>query len=374
MALVEESARELGVKATCTALGVPRASYYRARRPRPERKPRPKPARALATEERSEVLAVLHEPRFVDLAPAEIYACLLDEGTYLCSERTFYRILADAAEVRERRAQRSHPRYAAPELLATAPNQLWSWDITRLLGPRKLIYYYLYVLLDIFSRYVVGWLLADRESAEFGKRLLETSCQRQGILPGQLTIHSDRGGPMTSKTMKQLLEDLVATRSFSRPRVSNDNPFSEAQFKTLKYRPEFPERFGSMAEARELCRTLIPWYNQEHRHVGLGLFTPHDVHHGLAGAKWAVRDRVLAEAFERNPERFPHGRPKPRRVPAAVWINPPATGKELASPACPGSGEVEIVDPRASCEIAFPVEIVEISQSTAREPSLVVAQ
>ena len=374
MALVDESARELGVKATCTALGVPRASYYRARGPRPERKPRPRPARALSTEERSEVLAALHEPRFVDVAPAEIYARLLDEGTYLCSERTFYRILADESEVRERRAQRIHPRYAAPELLATGPNQLWSWDITRLLGPRKLTYYYLYVLLDIFSRYVVGWLLAETESAEFGKQLIETSCQRQGILPGQLTVHSDRGAPMTSKTMKQLLEDLDATRSFSRPRVSNDNPFSESQFKTLKYRPEFPDRFASMVEAQELCRILIPWYNEVHRHVGLGLFTPHDVHYGLAGAKWEGRDRVLAEAFGRNPERFPHGRPEPRRVPTAVWINPPSAPKEPIAPPCPGSGEVEIVDPGASCEVGSRVEILEIRRSVVQELSLAVVQ
>ena len=270
----------LGVDRLCRALAVPRATYYRhleAKAP----PPRPTPARALTLVERRAVLDVLHEPRFADQAPAEVYARLLDENRYLCSERTMYRILAENTEVRERRDQLRHPAYKKPELLATAPNQVWSWDITKLLGPAKWTYFYLYVLLDIFSRYVVGWMIAHRESATLAKKLIEESCQRQGITPGQLAIHADRGPSMTSKMIAHLYADLGITQSHSRPNVSNDNPFSEAQFKTLKYRPDFPERFGSAEHSRAHCGPFFDWYNCEHRHGGIGLLTPHDVHYGL---------------------------------------------------------------------------------------------
>lgn len=374
MQLVETHGPELGVAAACSALGVPRASFYRRRRPRPQAQPRPTPPRALTPGERERVLAVLHEPRFVDLAPAEVYATLLDEGQHLCSERTFYRILAASGEVRERRDQLRHPKYAAPELLATGPNQLWSWDITRLLGPRKLVYFYLYVLLDVFSRYVVGWLLADRESAALGKQMIEESCARQGIVPGQLTVHSDRGAPMTSKTVGDLLEDLDVVRSLSRPRVSNDNPFSESQFKTGKYRPDFPGRFLSIDHGLEYHRRFIPWYNDEHRHSGLALFTPHDVHHGLAEAKWEERRRVLEEAFRRHPERFPNGVPVPPRVPRAVWINPPAAAADAGIPQSQGPGKVEIVAPRASLEVVSRAQILEIRKPAVEDRCMAAAQ
>jgi len=242
-----------GVAPTRAALGVARATYYRHRPPRLAPAPRPRPARALSPEERQAVRDVLHEPRFMALAPAEVYATLLDEGHYLCSERTLYRVLAAHQAVRERRDQRRHPRYVAPELLATRPNELWSWDITKLLGPTTWTYFYLYVILDVFSRYAVGWMVAPRERASLAERLLDATCSRQGIVPGQLTVHADRGSSMTSKPVALLLADLGVTKTHSRPHVSNDNPYSESQFKTLKYRPEFPERFGSLEHARALC-------------------------------------------------------------------------------------------------------------------------
>jgi putative transposase len=359
MQTVTELGRRLGVAATCAALGVVRASYYRSRKPRPEPRRRPSPARALPPAERQAVLEVLHQPRFVDLAPAEIYATLLDDGRYLCSERTFYRVLAAHAEIRERRDQLRHPHYAAPELLATRPNQLWSWDITKLLGPTTWTYFYLYVLLDVFSRYVVGWLLALCESARLAEQLIAESCERQGIVPGQLTVHADRGPAMTSKPVALLLADLGVTKSHSRPHVSNDNPFSESQFKTLKYRPDFPERFGSLEYGRSFCRDFFGWYNTEHHHVGLGLFTPHDVHYGLAEAKHAQRARVLAEAFARHPERFPRGLPQPRAVPSAVWINPPANRGVVPAGETTmtwESREVAIVVPGATVEVVSECE------------------
>ena len=344
----------LGVAPTCVALGVPRASYYRSRQPEPAvARLRTTPARALSPAEREAVLAVLHEPRFADLAPAEVYATLLDEGRYLCSERTFYRILATNAEVRERRDQLRHPHYAAPELLATRPNELWSWDITRLLGPTKWTYFYLYVLLDVFSRYVVGWLLAQRESARLAEKLIAESCERQEIVPGQLTVHADRGAAMTSRSVALLLADLGVTKSHSRPHVSNDNPFSESQFKTLKYRPEFPDRFGSLEHGRSFCGDFFPWYNTEHHHVGLGLFTPHDVHYGLAEAKREQRARVLASAFARHPERFPRGLPRPKTLPSAVWINPPIRPTPSIAPKITTTREsrpTAIADPERSVE------------------------
>jgi len=325
MATVTQIGPRLGIAPTCAALGLPRATYYRRRRP-PRAAPRRRPSpRALGVGERATILEQLHAPRFVDLAPGEVYATLLDEGTYLCSERTMYRLLAEHAEVRERRDQLRHPVYAAPELLARRPNELWSWDITKLLGPTKWTYFYLYVMLDVFSRYVVGWLVAPRESATLAEQFIHETCDRQSIGRDQLTIHADRGQAMVSKSVAFLLADLGVTKTHSRPHVSNDNPFSEAQFKTLKYRPEFPDRFGSIQDARAHGQSFFAWYNTEHHHSGLGLLTPHDVHFGLAEQRVAERAAVLATAYAAHPERFPTGHPKPAASPTAVWINPPKT-------------------------------------------------
>ena len=354
MQTVAELGPRLGVAPTCAALSVARASFYRGRQPRPELQPRPTPPRALTVGECQAVLDTLHEPRFVDLAPAQVYATLLDDGRYLCSERTFYRVLGEHAEVRERRDQLRHPRYAAPQLLATRPNELWSWDITRLLWPTNWTYYYLYVLLDVFSRYVVGWTVAARELAAIAEQLIAESCERQRIEPGQLTVHADRGPAMISKPVALLLADLGVTKTHSRPHVSNDNPFSESQFKTMKYRPDFPDRFGSIEHGRSFGGDFFPWYNTEHHHVGLGLFTPHDVHYGLAAAKREQRARVLADAYARHPERFPNGQPQPKQVPTAVWINPPANDVDRSraeNTMTRASREVSTVDPGATVEV-----------------------
>ena len=291
--------------------------------PVPERRPCRVPERALSQEEREEVLEVLHSERFVDQAPAQVYAALLDEGRYLCSVRTMYRLLQDNDEVRERRKQRRHVKYQPPQLLATAPNQVWSWDITRLLGPQKWTYFSLYVVLDIFSRYVVGWMVAARESAALAEHLLQEACLRQGIGRHQLTIHADRGPSMTSRTVAQLLLELGVAKTHSRPYCSNDNPYSESQFKTLKYRPQFPERFGCLQDAQECCERLFDWYNQEHHHSGIALLTPEMVHYGRAQEVIAARSEVLQAAYERSPQRFFRQPPQPQPLPGAVWINPP---------------------------------------------------
>ena len=317
-------AQHVGVAPACRALGVSRATWYRRQRSAPGRQqPRKTPARALSQCERERVLDVLASARFVDRSPAEVVATLLDEGQYLCSERTMYRILAAQQPVRERRNQLAHPHYTKPELVATAPNQTWSWDITRLLGPKRWTYFYLYVLLDIFSRYVVGWMVAERESAALAARLIEQSCLKQAIPPQVLTLHSDRGAPMTSKCTAQLLADLGVTRSLSRPQVSDDNPFSEAQFKTLKYHPGFPGRFADIAAAIAFCRSFFPWYNTEHRHAGIAMLTPDDVHHARAQRILQQREHTLRRAWNQHPERFVHGSPKPQPLPKEVWINPP---------------------------------------------------
>ena len=317
-------APEIGMAPACRALGVSRATAYRHREPAPhaKRPPRPKPALALSTDERQAVLDVLHSDRFMDDSPAQVYATLLDEGTYLASERTMYRILAGRGESRERRAQLRHPVYAVPELLATRPNQLWSWDITKLKGPVKWTSYSLYVLLDVFSRYVPGWLLAHHESGTLADRLIDETVKQEGITGG-LTIHADRGPSMTSKPVALLLADLGIIKSHSRPHVSNDNPFSEAQFKTLKYRPGFPSRFGSIEDARAFCRSFFSWYNTQHRHSGIGLLTPETVHRGRGEQVRAARQVVLADAYAAHPERFVRKQPEPPPLPTAVWINPP---------------------------------------------------
>jgi putative transposase len=331
MAAVIEAAPKLGVTATCAAFGVARPTYYRKRAPMfGPKPPRPSPPRRIGRAEREAVLATLHEPRFVDLAPAEVFATLLEEGRYVCSVRTMHRILAENAEVRERRNQLRHPAYQKPELMATAPNQLWSWDITKLLGPAKWTYYYLYAILDVYSRYVVGWMLAYRESAKLAEKLIAETCARQGILPGQLTIHADRGSSMISKPVAFLLSDLGVTKTHSRPYVSDDNPFSEAHFKTLKYRPDFPERFNSIEHGRSFCSDFFPWYNNEHHHAGIGMLTPADVHFGLVEQRVAERQTVLDAAYHAHPERFPRGRPIAQRPPLVVWINRPQLAPGMA--------------------------------------------
>lgn len=343
MAKIAEVGSRLGMRATCETLGVAPASYYRWRRPRAPSKPRSSPPRALSSGERQEVLDVLHEPRFVDQAPAEVYATLLDDERYLCSERTMYRILDANEEVRERRNQLRHPSYAAPELMATAPNELWSWDITKLKGPVKWTYYHLYVILDVFSRFVVGWMVAQQESAALAKRLIGETCERQGVSEGQLTLHADRGPSMRSKAVALLLSDLGVTKTHSRPYTSTDNPFSEAQFKTLKYRPQFPTRFGSLQHARSFCGPFFDWYNAEHRHSGLAMLTPQDVHFGLVEQRLAKRTAVLAAAYAAHPERFPRGVPTPDIPPLAVWINKPVE--------CGSKKESELVDCPESCDL-----------------------
>jgi putative transposase len=313
----------VGKAVACRALGVPRASLYRCMQPAVPRRVRPTPERALTAAERQAVLDHLHSERFSDKAPAEVYATLIDEGVYLCSIRTMHRILAENGELKERRNQLRHPQYKKPELLATGPNQVWTWDITKLLGPAKWTYFHLYVILDIFSRYVVGWMVAPRETAELAKRLIAETCDKQGIVAGDLTIHADRGTSMTSKPVALLLADLGVTKTHSRPHVSDDNPYSESQFKTLKYRPEFPERFGSIEDARAFCQGFFPWYNQEHHHSGIALLTPTMLHYGMAGEVIDRRQKVLDQAYARNPERFTHARPKHPPQPTAVWINSP---------------------------------------------------
>jgi putative transposase len=320
----------LGTSAACRALSASGAGVYRRRAPRPRRNqaPRQPSPRALSDSERAAVLEVLHSERFVDRAPAEVYATLLDDGTYLASERTMYRILAANKEVRERRDQLRHPTYAKPELLATAPNEVWSWDITKLLGPVKWAYYYLYVLLDIFSRYVVGWMVAHREAADLAKRLIADSIAKQEVVPGTLTVHADRGTSMRSKPVALLMSDLGVTKSHSRPHVSNDNPFSESQFRTLKYRPEFPDRFGCIEDSRGFCQSFFSWYNDEHRHSSLGLHTPASVHYGTATGIREQRAMVLAAAYTAHPERFIRSIPTPPTLPTEVWINKPQPQQE----------------------------------------------
>ncbi len=323
MSAALELGDSVGKAAACRALGVPRATLYRHMQPAAPARLRPTPERALDAAERQVVLDHLHSERFCDKAPSEVYATLLDENIYLCSIRTMHRILADNSELKERRNQLRHPQYKKPELLATGPNQVWSWDITKLLGPAKWTYFHLYVILDIFSRYVVGWMVAPRETAELAKRLIADTCARQGIDPGTLTIHADRGTSMTSKPVALLMADLGVTKTHSRPHVSDDNPYSESQFKTLKYMPEFPERFGSIEDSRAFCQRFFPWYNTEHHHSGIALLTPEMLHYGMAEEVIEQRQKVLDAAYARTPERFTHAHPKHPPQPTAVWINPP---------------------------------------------------
>lgn len=332
MTTVQQLAAPAGTAAACRSLSVPRGSFYRWQQPLP-----PPPARvdrlptaegrlhprALTQPERQSVLLTLNSDRFCDQPPAQVYATLLDEGIYLCSVRSMYRYLDQNDLVRERRNQLRHPKHPMPELVATAPNQVWSWDITKLKGPVKGSCFYLYVILDIYSRYVVGWMVATTECAALAQRLIEESCSKHNIREGQLTAHADRGSPMTSRSVALLFADLAIIRSHSRPNVSNDNPFSESQFKTLKYRPEFPDRFGSLEDARTFCCGFFDSYNTQHHHGGIGLLTPFLVHYGLAPKVIQQRQTVLSAAYAAHPERFVHGTPCPPPLPKAVWINPP---------------------------------------------------
>ncbi len=328
MTLTSELSPTVGVAAACLALGLSRAGLYRHLQPRIRTAPIPRQAspRALSQAERQGVRDVLNSERFADQAPAQVNTALLDDGVYYCSTRTMYRVLDAGQGVRERRNLLRHPHYHKPELIANAPNQVWSWDITMLPGPAKGTRFHLYVILDIFSRYVVGWLLAERECAHLASRLIRESCDKQQRRPEQLTIHSDRGPAMKSQTVAQLLAALGIIKSQSRHHVSNDNPFSESQFKTLKYRPEFPERFASYDAALAFCVEFFAWYNDEHYHSGLRLLTPASVHHGQAGPILEQRKTTLQAAYAAHPERFVHGLPKPKTVPQTVWINPPKGG------------------------------------------------
>jgi putative transposase len=329
---VEELTPLVGTRPACRALGAAPATIYRRRRPptpRP-RRPRPLPARALSDAEREAVLAELHSERFLDCSPAQVWATLLDEGRYLASERTMYRLLeVRHGGVRERRDQLTHPAYARPELLAERPNELWSWDISKLKGPATWTCFHLYVILDVFSRYCVGWTVAPRESAELAKALIGQAAEQQQIKPGQLTVHADRGSAMRSKPVAFLLADLGVLKTHSRPYTSTDNPYSEAHFKTLKYRPEFPHRFDSIEQARSFCRSFFDWYNHQHRHSGIGLMTPATVHHGRAQELHAERQCVLNSAYAATPERFVRRPPTPPDLPTAAWINKPTT-EEIA--------------------------------------------
>jgi putative transposase len=330
MEAVDVLAPEVGLSRACAAMRIPRGSVYRedARQrhllaPAATPATRPAPPLALDSAERGALLEALNSVRFANCAPATVYATLLDEGLYLGSVRTMYRLLADAGQSSERRAQRIHPAYAKPELLATDPNQVWSWDITKLKGPSKWTCFHLYVILDIFSRYVVGWMIAPQESADLAEQLIADTVAKQAVAPGTLTLHADRGSSMRSKPVAALLVDLEVAKSHSRPYVSDDNPFSEAQFKTLKYRPEFPARFGCIEDARAHCQQFFAWYNGEHRHSGIGFMTPEAVHHGQAKALLRQRAETLNAAFQANPKRFKGNAPQPPKLPVAAWINPP---------------------------------------------------
>lgn len=318
-----ELAAKIGLKSACEVLNVPRSRVYRERQPKAEPAPRPKPAHALPDAERARVRELLNSERFMDLPPRQVYATLLDDGQYVCHWRTMYRILSAHGEVRERRLIRRHPTYKKPELLAERPNEVWSWDITHLRGAVKWSGYKLYTVLDIFSRYVVGWMIAEVESSELAKQLIAETARKQGIQPDQLTLHADNGSPMTGKPLSQLLVDLGITRSHSRPHISDDNPFSEAQFKTMKYRPDYPDRFASIDDARAWTRCFFAWYNHDHYHSGLNLMTPASVHYGEADALQAQRQQVMLAAFEAYPERFRAGMPSVKGAPSAVYINRP---------------------------------------------------
>jgi len=323
---VDDLAAVTSIKQACGLLGASRATRYRRRRPPGAGPPalRPAPSNALTEAERQRVLTVLRSDEYCDLAPAQVWARLLDDGIYLCSISTMYRLLAIAGENRERRRQRTHPAKKKPELIARRANEVWSWDITKLQGPERSVYYELFVIIDIFSRYVVGWMVSPAETGELAEAFIADTLHRHGIERDQLTLHADRGTSMTSKPVAQLLVDLGVARSHSRPHVSNDNPYSEANFKTLKYCPAFPGRFGSIHDARSFCAAFFDHYNHIHRHAGIGLHTPASVHYGTAGHIRAQRGVTLDAAYAANPARFGHRPPQPPKLPTVAWINEPS--------------------------------------------------
>lgn len=356
MNAVTELSQKVGIESACAALGVSRASFYRQKEPKGmllvTKSVRPRPFLALQDKERQVILDLLHSERFVDLSPREVHAILLDDGVYHCSVRTMYRILEQEDEVRERRKQRRHPAYSKPELVASGPNQVWSWDITKLKGPDKGEFFHLYVILDIYSRYVVGWMVATTESGELAKRLIGDTCEKHGILGGMLTIHSDRGTSMKSKSVSTLLADLDIVKSHSRPKVSNDNPFSESQFKTLKYHAEFPDRFGSIEDAQRFCRSFFPWYNNEHRHSGIAFLTPESVHYGEASQILALRQKTMEEAARHHPDRFKGKLPKMAKLPECVWINPPKSSTQPKEPVVPDANPGNELNPLKACVVS----------------------
>jgi putative transposase len=341
--VVIDLAGELGEREACLQVGHSRASFRRRhvllslpsrqqrryqarvldRQERREKRERRRSSLALSEGERQAVLDVMHEPRFIDRSVPHVHATLLDEGIYHCSMSTKYRILHSVGEVGERRDQATRPARVKPELCATGPRQVFAWDITKLHGPAKWTYYYLYVIIDIYSRYVVGWMVADRESSELARILLAETIAKEGADPTKLTIHADNGSSMASKPVAFLLADLGVTKSHSRPHVSDDNPHIESLFKTVKYQPEFPSTFANLAEARTFCRAFFAWYNLEHRHSGIALLTPADVHHGRAQAILQQRQVTLNEAYAAHPERFVHGNPRVPQLPTASYINRP---------------------------------------------------
>ena len=335
MIAAEQLGQHIGIAAACRSLQLARSRVYRARQPQPAAQPRPTPSRALSPQAQTEVREVLNSQRFQDQAPRQVYARLLDEGQYVCHWRTMYRILAAHQEVCERRRVWRHISYTKPELLASGPNKVWSWDITQLKGSAKWLYFYLYVVLDVFSRYVVGWLVAEQESAQLAEILIAETCTKHGIQPGQLTLHSDRGGPMKSKQVSQLLVDLGIIKSHSRPHVSDDNPYSEAHFKTLKYRPDYPDRFADLQHARQWGHSIFTWYNHDHYHSALGLLTPASVHYGRAQIILSQRQQVLHAAYAAHPDRFVKGAPVVLAPPQEVWINQPKTDQSLSLKSLP---------------------------------------
>lgn len=349
MRLVDERPGVLTVSEACESLEMPRSAYYRERSPK-RSQVRRRSHRRLSEAERERVLEALGSERFSDQSVRQVWAQLMDEDTYLCSVRTMYRILAENRAVRERRRQLRHPEYHRPELVATGPNELWSWDITKLKGPRKWNYFYLYVLMDVYSRKVVGWLLADRESSTLAVELIRHSCQREGIERDQLTVHADRGSSMRSKPVAHLLADLGVTKTHTRPYTSTDNPYSEAQFKTLKYQPDFPGRFGSIEDARAFLVRYFRWYNHDHCHSGIGLVAPAQRHDGTDRIVYENRQAVLNRFYEQHPERFVQGLPSPPELPGEVWINPPPHGEIRSTDQ---SRQAEIVQPGANVEVVF---------------------
>jgi putative transposase len=334
MSAVTQLTPAVGIKTACDVLAVPRSRYYRqhgggqAKEPAIAARRRPANPRRYSDAERAQMRAVLNSERFMDQSPEQVVAVLAEEGTYLASARTLYRVLAEAGQLRERRARRQHPKHATPRLVARGPNEIWSWDITKLKGPEKGIYYMLYVVLDIFSRYVVGWLLAERENAQLAQHLLRQSMYKQGVIDENLTVHADRGSPMRALSTRQMLDSLGATASYSRPRVSNDNPYSESQFGTLKARPELPERLGSVTHGRQILRPIFNWYNTQHHHSGIAMLTPQQVHSALAEQVLRQRLDVRMAAYRAHPERFIGGPPRLESLPPEVWINQPKSTPE----------------------------------------------